>query len=498
MKRMHANHEISSYTSKMLMDIAALDQHAMIQITDLQARIIEVNDCLLSATGFSNSELIGQSASSLYHDRDRPMAFEIRDKILAGLAWTGEMRLMRKDGSVMWTQATIVPRRDSEGALVGAISIRSDISESKFADHHNDLTTTLHKLSDEVYMIDSDTFSFTYMNEAAMRRAKTNESGYDNWNLRKLFSDQEFDGFVQRIAPLLDGKTDQVHYDAVLFNVPYELRLQLYKAPAGKRIIVAILRDKTEQAEIERVRAELLATISHELRTPMTSIKGAMGLLLSNAAGELPEKARGMLSIAYRNADRLVMIINDILDIEKIAAGQMDFDMQVMPLVVVVEEAIAANEQFANRFDVSVSLIEADRDAAASFDFGRTLQVLTNLLSNAAKFSPPGGRVDVVMKRVKDRMRISVRDFGEGIDEAAQASIFERFTQAASGSRRGVASTGLGLNIARAIMDEQNGSIDFVSRLGEGSTFFVEFPLVKVGSIYDTDERDGDKQVEGA
>ena len=189
------------------MDIAALDQHAMIQITDLQARIIEVNDCLLSATGFSNSDLIGQSASSLYHDRDRPMAFEIRDKILAGLAWTGEMRLMRKDGSVMWTQATIVPRRDSEGALVGAISIRSDISESKFADHHNDLTTTLHKLSDEVYMIDSDTFSFTYMNEAAMRRAKTNESGYDNWNLRKLFSDQEFDGFVQRIAPLLDGKT---------------------------------------------------------------------------------------------------------------------------------------------------------------------------------------------------------------------------------------------------------------------------------------------------
>ena len=91
-----------------------------------------------------------------------------------------------------------------------------------------------------------------------------------------------------------------------------------------------------------------------------------------------------------------------------------------------------------------------------------------------------------------------MRDFGEGIDEAAQASIFERFTQAASGSRRGVASTGLGLNIARAIMDEQNGSIDFVSRLGEGSTFFVEFPLVKVGSIYDTDERDGDKQVEGA
>ena len=263
--------------------------------------------------------------------------------------------------------------------------------------------------------------------------------------------------------------------------MPYNNRIQLITTYSGEKQLVAVLRDASEQAEVERVKAELLATISHELRTPMTSIKGAMGLLLSNAAGELPEKARTMLSIAYRNSDRLVMIINDILDIEKIAAGQMVFEMNTMPLSLVIDESIAANEQFANRFDVTVEKQGVDEAAHASYDFGRTLQVLTNLLSNAAKFSPVGSKVIVRMEQIGQSYRISVQDFGTGIPEEAQGRIFERFTQVKQDkSHRGVQGTGLGLNISKVIMEQQSGGIGMVSQEGVGSTFFVEFPVAEV------------------
>ncbi len=133
-------------------------------------------------------------------------------------------------------------------------------------------------------------------------------------------------------------------------------------------------------------------------------------------------------------------------------------------------------KQFANRFDVKVVKEEIDPDACADYDFGRTLQVLTNLLSNAAKFSPPGGRVRVYMERIGDRIRINVQDYGQGIAKEAQARIFERFAQASTTANRGVESTGLGLNIAKVIMEEQKGSIGLFSELGKGATFYAEFP----------------------
>ena len=172
------------------------------------------------------------------------------------------------------------------------------------------------------------------------------------------------------------------------------------------------------------------------------------------------------------------MIINDILDIEKIAAGQMEFDLQAQPLVDVIEEAIAANEQFANRFDVTVETHDLDAKAVASYDFGRTLQVLTNLLSNAAKFSPPGGTINVLMERKSGRIRVSVQDFGPGIPRESQKRIFERFAQVAKATNSAVASTGLGLHISRAIMEQQQGTIGLDSEEGVGSTFYIEFPAV--------------------
>lgn len=463
----------------MLKEIDVLNHHALVTITDADSHLYHVNEKLLAATGYDPADLIGRPTSRIYHSEDLPHYEAIRQGLSRGLSWSGETRLRCKNGDVIWTQTTVIPRLDREGALVGAISVRSDITEVKMAAEQKDLHLTLHNLRDEIYIYDADVLRLNYLNATA--RARMGVSDTEDAAAQDLHGIEPLDiaTLKQRCGPLLSGKEDTATYEETIGDIPFEVRARVLQSYNGDRKLIVMLRDISEQIETERAKSELLATISHELRTPMTSIKGAFGLLLSNAAGEIPEKARDMLSIGYRNADRLVMIINDILDIEKIAAGEMQFDMKLLPVAQVIEEAVAANEQFADRFDVMVETEDRDLDTKVKYDFGRTLQVLTNLLSNAAKFSPPGGQVTVSVSQAGGVVRISVRDRGVGLTKEAQTEVFERFSQVSSLPQRGVAGTGLGLNIARAIMEKQGGSIGVTSTLGEGSIFFVEFPAEK-------------------
>jgi PAS domain S-box-containing protein len=465
-----------------LREIDVLNHHALVSITDSDSRLYHVNEKLLAATGYDPADLIGREASRFYHEADLPHFEDIRQGLSRGLSWSGETRLKCKNGDVMWTQTTVIPRLDRNGRLVGAISVRSDITEVKLAAEQKDLHLTLHTLRDEIYIFDAERLTPSYINAAAMERMGLDESHDPSAAFDGPRRALDLDTLRNRVAPLLSGHLDTVGYEETIGGTPFEIRVRLLESFTGNHKLIVMLRDISEQIETERAKAELLATISHELRTPMTSIKGAFGLLLSNAAGEIPEKARDMLSIGYRNADRLVMIINDILDIEKIAAGQMPFDMTVAPVSGVVNEAVAANEQFADRFDVTVSIDPREMDVEVEHDFGRTLQVLTNLLSNAAKFSPPGGRVVVSASQAGEVLRISVRDQGTGLSVEAQAKVFERFSQIAPSNNRGVAGTGLGLNIARTIMEKQGGSIGVDSKPGDGCTFYIEFPVGKSDS----------------
>lgn len=460
--------------NRLLHEAEALNAHSLVMLTDPDARIFHANDKLLETTGYSLNEVIGQKASIFYAPEDRETFEAIRAGLDKGEAWTGETRIVSKTGEIVWTQATMLPRLDHAGKLVGTISIRTDITETKSRAQTRDLYTAFQKLHDEIHMVDPETLAFTYMNETALARI-----GWTDCR-GKFVSDgcDDFDetAFRARIAPLFSGELEEIRYNHDFDGTPYEIRVQRMMGYSGRDTLVSILRDMTDSVEADKARAELMATISHELRTPMTAIKGAMGLLLSNAAGELPEKARDLLSISYRNADRLVLLINDVLDIEKIAAGHMEFDLSLAPVEDVVREAIEANEHFAARFDVKVVLDEPAEKVLANFDFDRTLQVLTNLMSNAAKFSPPGGQVRVSIDRAGAGSRISVSDTGPGIASDQQSRIFERFSQIRTSGRPVVPGTGLGLNIARAIMEEQGGSIGLKSKLGQGSTFYIEFP----------------------
>jgi len=238
---------------------------------------------------------------------------------------------------------------------------------------------------------------------------------------------------------------------------------------------VAQIQDTTEQREIERVKNEFISVVSHELRTPLTSIRGSVGLVLGAHAAVLPESAKRFLEIANSNCERLVRLINDILDIEKIASGNMRFELQPRVLADVMRSAVLAAEGYAQRLNVRFELDAPASDVRVIVDEERLLQVLANLLSNAAKFSPAQGIVQVTVAGADDQVRICVRDHGPGIPEDFHERIFGRFSQADSSSTRRAGGTGLGLHISRQIVEQMGGRIGFDTAVGKGTTFWVEF-----------------------
>jgi PAS domain S-box-containing protein len=246
---------------------------------------------------------------------------------------------------------------------------------------------------------------------------------------------------------------------------------------AGQPLFLCIFRDITERKQIDRMKNDFISTVSHELRTPLTSIRGALGLVAGGATGQLPAKAQELIEIASNNSDRLVRLINDILDIEKIESGAMQFAMSPQALVPLLEQAIEANQSYAEQYGVRYELRERLPEAQALVDPDRIMQVMTNLLSNAAKFSEPGDVVEIAMQCHNDRMRVAVTDHGSGIPEEFQAQVFQKFAQADASNTRQKGGTGLGLSICKAIIEKHQGRIDFETTPGSGTTFYFELPV---------------------
>jgi signal transduction histidine kinase len=251
----------------------------------------------------------------------------------------------------------------------------------------------------------------------------------------------------------------------------------LIKGQIETRGILRALRYATERKRLERLKDEFVSTVSHELRTPLTSISGSLGLLMGNAAGNLPRAMARLLSIAHTNSQRLVRLVNDILDIEKMDAGQVVFNFSRVEFPPLVAQAIEANRGFAEGYGVRIRLDEACAAVAdVRADPDRLLQVVTNLLSNAIKFSPPDNEVVVAIEKGTDMVRLTVRDHGPGIPADFKPLIFEKFAQADSTNARQKGGTGLGLSIVKQIVDRLSGEVGFADAPGGGTIFHVELP----------------------
>ena len=234
-----------------------------------------------------------------------------------------------------------------------------------------------------------------------------------------------------------------------------------------------------EQRKIERVRMEFVSTVSHELRTPLTSISASLGLLQSGAMGTFPERAAAMLAIASKNSDRLVRIVDDILDIGKLEAGGMELRLTQVSLSAVLRQSVEVNAGYAQKYGVQFVLTPAAGDDMVMADPERLLQVTTNLLSNAAKFSPPGSDVLIRVLPGRELCRVEVEDAGPGIPEDFQDRVFEKFAQADASAARRFEGTGLGLSIARGLIDAMHGRLDFRTLPARGTVFHFDLPTAQ-------------------
>jgi PAS domain S-box-containing protein len=257
---------------------------------------------------------------------------------------------------------------------------------------------------------------------------------------------------------------------------PIELAINAVTV-GGETKFSGVLRDISERKEIDRMRNEFVSTVSHELRTPLTSIRGSLTLIDTLARHDLSPKVGKMLAMAQKNTERLILLVNDILDFEKQHAGETRFNFQDLDLNEEIGKAIDLNQGYATEAHVHLTADLGPEMIGVSLDAEKFQQMLGNLISNAVKYSRKNGSVTVRALVAGDRARIEVVDRGGGIPEGFKERIFEPFSQADSSVTRRKGGTGLGLNITKTIAEGMRGTIGFESREDVGTTFRVDFPL---------------------
>ncbi|MES2980435.1 MAG: ATP-binding protein [Pseudomonadota bacterium] len=276
-------------------------------------------------------------------------------------------------------------------------------------------------------------------------------------------------GNIERLVRKKDGSEMLAEIRTGVIDTPH---LQLFST---------FIYDISERKRVEQMKSEFVATTSHELRTPLTAIHASLDMINSGMAGPLPPPAKKLVEIAHQSSLRLVRLVNDILDVEKIESRQMVFDKVPQTLGPVLEQAVMATRSFAEEFDVDFAIdVAADAESVVvEVDTDRVQQVLVNLLSNAAKIAPAGSVVGVGLALVDGRLRVSVTDHGAGVPKEFRSRIFQRFAQVDASDSRAKGGTGLGLNICKKIVEEHGGAIDYTSEPG-CTVFFFDLPLAEV------------------
>lgn len=257
--------------------------------------------------------------------------------------------------------------------------------------------------------------------------------------------------------------------------IPVELRVS--EVVLGTRNFYSgIIRDITERKEVELRVSEFYSTVSHELRTPLTSIRGALGLMEGGVVGEIPDEALELVTIARVSCDRLIRLINDILDLRKIEAGKLELKLESLDSESMVKATADSLRTMCEEYGVSIAVHVSDRRPVKG-DHDRVVQILTNLVSNGVKFSGPEGKLDVrVVGGANGAVRFEVEDNGPGIPESQMHRLFGKFQQLDSSDTRAQGGTGLGLAISKALVEKHNGRIGVKSIEKKGSTFWFEIP----------------------
>jgi PAS domain S-box-containing protein len=318
------------------------------------------------------------------------------------------------------------------------------------------------------------------VNRATCLLSGAAESDLIGQNIRRLFRAPS--GYPSLLQVAMSGESVQgLETDLMTASgesVPVMVSVApLAGSPAKSKGYVVLAADLSERLRVEEQKDEFVTMVHHEVRAPLTAVRGAIGLLSGGVAGELSESARELVDIAFRNSERMERLVGDILASRKLDSGRMDFQLEEVSPSDLLKQAIEATSAYADKFDVGFEVASDLGDVTIRVDPDRFIQVITNVLSNAVRYSSPGDLVRVVARRIDALVRISVEDHGPGIAEDFRDRVFEKFARADDGSWRHRSGTGLGMSISKAIMEELGGAIHFETTAGKGSTFFIDVPV---------------------
>lgn len=461
---------------------------------DKKGTIVTFNFAAENILGFTAAEVIGKNIKELLPDGK----FNERYRFLNHFKKTGRNRGsdkhltgLRKDGSTFPLDLAVSEIKvGQEDMFVGVLR---DISEDLYQKEELEQSKQrLQSILDNVYegiITINSKGSIEAFNLAAENIFGYTSDEVIGHNVKMLMPEPYFSEHDGYLANYINGG------EAKVIGIDREVEGQrkdgsvfpLYLAVTqiqshGKPLFIGMIRDLSEQKRLERLKNEFVSTVSHELRTPLTSIRGSLGLIESGVMGEIGEKVASLVRIALNNSERLILLINDILDMEKIESGQMDFNLEYTDLGTLIHEAVEANEGFAKEHHVHLLFHDSDKPIEVYVDRNRMQQVLANLISNAVKYSP---KDDTVTLRLvaSHQVRVEVHDNGLGIPEAFKKQIFQRFSQADSSDTKLKGGTGLGLNITKAIIEKLGGTIGFSSPQNQGTTFFFNLPVIHKSEV---------------
>jgi PAS domain S-box-containing protein len=411
-------------------------------------------------------------------DYTRVMA-DIEQSQATGAPVPSEYRMITRSGRSRWFRDQAVVVHDPAGQPLFMQGIMFDITERKLAEaalraSEARQRALLDAMPDAIFRLSRDGVFLDVRADKASDLLLPPDM---------LLGRRLFDALPADVARQFIASIEQALWTTSVQLIEYQLALEHMVRDFEARVVVcadnevlAIVRDITESKNIERLKNEFVSTVSHELRTPLTSIRGAIGLILGGVAGDIPLKARVMMEIASRNSDRLIRLINDILDIDKIESGKMIFNLQPVELMPLLEQVIDINRPYGQQFDITFKLENPLDGAWVYADGDRLTQALTNLLSNAAKFSSPGARVRISLARLGATLRIAIHDRGPGIPEAFRERLFQKFAQVDASDARQKGGTGLGLSITKAIVEKLGGQIGVTIVPDVGNVFFIDLP----------------------
>ena len=455
---------------------------ALISYVDRDGKYQFANAFYKTLLGFEYQNMIGRTVQELFGEQNYKAMSEGVQRTLKGEHVHFE-RDQTLNGKLSHLSVDYIPDTAVDGTVMGLYVMALDITDRKMAElrqaeSEERLRTIADNLPAQIAFIDSQE-RYLFVNAALAAVAEYSPDAMIGKTMKEVRDPDLYQFLAPFVEQVLNGHSVTFQGEGY-----WEGNLRHYESvyiPARTKAgdisgFYAMTFDTTERKRLEIIKNEFISTVSHELRTPLTSINGALGLIIAGVVGEVPEKVKDLMVVARRNVERLIRMINDMLDIEKIESGRMIFDIQPHNLANVLKLALDSSQAYASQYGVNINLYADTKDANAYIDQDRFIQVIVNLLSNAIKFSSEGGEVKVNLYEELSSWRIDVCDEGLGIPGEFHHIIFKKFSQVDGTNSRKKGGSGLGLSICKPIVEQMGGSIDFSSVEGKGSIFFIMLP----------------------